>query len=78
MTNQTIIERIFQAHSPGDVPVASGNIIWLDLDVRSARDFAGANVVKNYRTHYGDASVVIGAIGGVSSTLSQMCSCTLG
>ncbi|MBN1873578.1 MAG: 3-isopropylmalate dehydratase large subunit [Anaerolineae bacterium] len=34
-----------------------GNIIWLDLDVRSARDFAGANVVKNYRAHYGDAPV---------------------
>jgi 3-isopropylmalate/(R)-2-methylmalate dehydratase large subunit len=57
MTGQTIIEKIFQAHSPGDAPVEPGSIIWLDLDVRSARDFAGANVVKNYRTHYGDAPV---------------------
>jgi 3-isopropylmalate/(R)-2-methylmalate dehydratase large subunit len=57
MANQTIIEKIFQAHSSGDAPVAPGSIIWLDLDVRSARDFGGANVVKNYRTHYGDAPV---------------------
>jgi 3-isopropylmalate/(R)-2-methylmalate dehydratase large subunit len=57
MANQTIIEKIFQAHSSGDAPVAPGSIIWLDLDIRSARDFGGANVVKNYRTHYGDAPV---------------------
>ena len=57
MAGKTIIEKIFQAHSPGNAPVAPGNIIWLDLDVRTARDFAGANVVKNYRAHYGDAPV---------------------
>jgi 3-isopropylmalate/(R)-2-methylmalate dehydratase large subunit len=57
MTGKTIIEKIFEAHSPGDAPVEPGSIIWLDLDVRSARDFAGANVVKNYRTHYGNAPV---------------------
>jgi 3-isopropylmalate/(R)-2-methylmalate dehydratase large subunit len=53
MAGQTITEKIFQAHTTGDVPVVPGNIIWLDLDVRTARDFAGANVVQNYRTHYG-------------------------
>jgi len=57
MAGQTIVEKIFQAHSPGDEPVRPGDIIWLDLDVRTARDFAGANVVKNYRTHYGDTPV---------------------
>jgi len=57
MAGQTIIEKIFQAHSRGDAPVTPGSIIWLDLDVRSARDFAGANVVQNYRTHYGNAPV---------------------
>jgi 3-isopropylmalate/(R)-2-methylmalate dehydratase large subunit len=57
MAGKTIIEKIFQAHTSGDVPVEPGNIIWLDLDVRTARDFAGANVVQNYRTHYGDAPV---------------------
>lgn len=57
MSGQTIIQKIFAAHSDGDVPVEPGNIIWLGLDVRSARDFAGPNVVKNYRQHYGDAPV---------------------
>jgi 3-isopropylmalate/(R)-2-methylmalate dehydratase large subunit len=52
-----MIQKIFEQHSSGDVPVEPGNIIWLDLDVRTARDFAGANVVKNYRTHYGDTPV---------------------
>jgi 3-isopropylmalate/(R)-2-methylmalate dehydratase large subunit len=57
MTGSTIIEKIFQNHSPGDTPVTAGDIIWLDLDVRTARDFAGANVVQNYRKHYDDAPV---------------------
>jgi 3-isopropylmalate/(R)-2-methylmalate dehydratase large subunit len=57
MSGNTVIEKIFQAHSPGDVPAKPGNIIWLDLDVRTARDFAGANVVQNYRAHYGDSPV---------------------
>ena len=47
---QTIIEKIFSAHS--EDKVESGSIIWLDLDVRSARDFAGANVVGNLQKHY--------------------------
>jgi 3-isopropylmalate/(R)-2-methylmalate dehydratase large subunit len=57
MGGKTIIQKILEAHSSGDVPVEPGNIIWLELDVRTARDFAGANVVQNYRTHYGDARV---------------------
>lgn len=57
MAGKTIIQKIFEAHSSGDVPVEPGNIIWLELDVRTARDFAGPNVVQNYRTHYGDAPV---------------------
>jgi 3-isopropylmalate/(R)-2-methylmalate dehydratase large subunit len=52
---QTIIEKIIQAHS--DEPVEAGNIVWMDLDARTARDFGGANVVKNYQQHYGDAPV---------------------
>jgi 3-isopropylmalate/(R)-2-methylmalate dehydratase large subunit len=57
MTRKTIIQKIFEAHSSGEVPVEPGNIIWLELDVRTARDFAGPNVVQNYRAHYGDAPV---------------------
>jgi len=57
MPGQTIIQKIFAAHTSADASVAPGSIIWLDLDVRTARDFGGANVVKNYQTHYGDAPV---------------------
>lgn len=55
MAGKTVIEKIIQAHSRE--PVEPGKIVWMDLDVRTARDFAGANVVQNYRTHYGDAPV---------------------
>lgn len=62
MAGQTLIQKIFSAHTtpdalvnPGDI--AAGDIIWLDLDVRTARDFGGANVVKNYREHYSDTPV---------------------
>ena len=54
----TLIEKIIQAHA--DQPaqhVTAGDIVWMGLDARTARDFGGANVVKNYRTHYGDTPV---------------------
>ncbi len=47
---QTIIEKIISAHS--DHPVRAGEIVWMDIDLRSARDFGGANVVKNLLEHY--------------------------
>lgn len=50
---QTVIEKIIQARSAQ--AVAPGRIVWLDLDVRSARDFGGPNVVQNYRREYGDS-----------------------
>jgi 3-isopropylmalate/(R)-2-methylmalate dehydratase large subunit len=53
--SQTIIEKIIQAHS--DEPAEAGKIVWMRLDARTARDFGGANVVKNYRKHYGSAPV---------------------
>lgn len=43
---KTMVEKILQNHSR-DV-VAPGRIVWVDLDVRSARDFGGANVVKHF------------------------------
>lgn len=58
---QTIIEKIIQAHADEEgeagTPVAAGDIVWMRLDARTARDFAGANVVKNYRKYYGDTPV---------------------
>lgn len=55
MGKQTVVEKIFQAHS--SEKVKPGNIVWIDLDVVSARDFGGPNVVKNYRAIYKDAPV---------------------
>ena len=51
---RTIIEKIIQAHT-GD-QVAPGRIVWMDLDVRSARDFGGPNVVKHFEREYGSAA----------------------
>jgi len=52
---QTLIEKIIQGHT-GDETVP-GKIVWMDLDVRSARDFGGPNVVKNFEAEYGQAPV---------------------
>ncbi len=52
---KTLIEKIIQTHT--DEKASSGAIVWMQLDARTARDFGGANVVKNYRAHYGDAPV---------------------
>ncbi|MBN2408099.1 MAG: 3-isopropylmalate dehydratase large subunit [Candidatus Aminicenantes bacterium] len=48
---KTVIEKIIQGHTADEV--AAGKIVWMDLDVRSARDFGGPNVVKNYEREYG-------------------------
>ena len=42
----TLIEKILANHSDQDV-VKPGEIIDIEIDVRAARDFGGANVVKN-------------------------------
>lgn len=51
----TVIEKIIQEHTSDDVK--PGKIVWLDLDVRSARDFGGPNVAKNFEKEYGDSPV---------------------
>ncbi|WP_455141368.1 3-isopropylmalate dehydratase large subunit [Candidatus Hodarchaeum mangrovi] len=48
--SKTIIEKILTDHTSDNV--APSQIIWLNIDVRSARDFGGANVVKNLEEHY--------------------------
>ena len=42
----TIIEKIISAHA-GNETVHPGDIVDVDIDARVARDFGGANVVKN-------------------------------
>jgi len=42
----TIIEKIIASHS-GQQTVKPGDIVDVEIDIRAARDFGGANVVKN-------------------------------
>lgn len=46
----TLIEKIFLRH--GAETCAAGDIVWLGLDYRTARDFGGASVVKQLRQHF--------------------------
>jgi len=50
----TIIERIITSHSGRDV--SPGDIVDVGIDARVARDFGGANVVKNIETNGLDVS----------------------
>jgi 3-isopropylmalate/(R)-2-methylmalate dehydratase large subunit len=50
---QTVIEKIIQDHTKEDAQ--PGKIVWMNLDIRSARDFGGPNVVQNYEREYGNA-----------------------
>lgn len=52
---QTIIEKIISAKC-GEQAQA-GQTVMLELDVRSARDFGGANVVKNFEREYQSSEV---------------------
>ncbi len=52
---KTVIEKIIQSHTKEEVK--PGKIVWMNLDIRSARDFGGPNVVKNYKREYGDEPV---------------------
>ncbi len=50
----TIIEKIMAGHAnPKVEQVKPGDIVWIDLDVRSARDFGGANVVDRFEKEFG-------------------------
>jgi len=46
----TVIEKIVGNH--GGRPAEAGAIVWMGIDFRSARDFGGANVIKNLKKNY--------------------------
>jgi 3-isopropylmalate/(R)-2-methylmalate dehydratase large subunit len=54
---RTLIEKILVAHAAEGSECAPGDIIWLDVDNRTARDFAGASVVANLEKHGGDQPI---------------------
>jgi 3-isopropylmalate/(R)-2-methylmalate dehydratase large subunit len=49
---RTMIEKILAAHGGGDP--SPGDIVWVRIDNRTARDFAGASVVANLEEHGGE------------------------
>jgi len=47
----TVVEKIMAAHS-GKKSVSAGDILWIDVDARTARDFGGPNVVKHLKKNF--------------------------
>lgn len=56
---RTMIEKIISAHGGGDC--RAGDVVWMDIDNRTARDFAGASVVANLEKHGGDDPIADGS-----------------
>ena len=54
---KTIVEKIFLNHS-NMKELHPGEVIWLDIDVRSARDFGGPNVIKNLQRYFPEDPVI--------------------
>ncbi len=52
---RTLIEKIIAAHGAGEC--TGGDVVWLGIDNRSARDFAGANVVGNLEKYGGESPI---------------------
>jgi 3-isopropylmalate/(R)-2-methylmalate dehydratase large subunit len=50
IVGQTIIEKIMSKNAGKQVK--SGDLAWIAIDIRSARDFGGANVVQNFEHEY--------------------------
>lgn len=49
---RTLIEKIIGSHGGGECK--GGDVVWMGIDNRSARDFAGANVVGNLEKYGGE------------------------
>lgn len=52
---KTLIERIVSTHSPDEAK--PGDVIWLSLDLATARDFGGASVVNHLEREYPESPV---------------------
>ncbi len=52
----TVIERVISNHSNSN-SVNPGDIVWIDIDYRSARDFGGPNVVKHLNARFAENPV---------------------
>ncbi len=56
MTGLTIIEKIIKTHSSvSDEEIFPGNIVWINIDLVTARDYAGPQVVDLFQKHYSNS-----------------------
>ncbi len=51
----TVVEKIISLHCQEEV--VPGKVVWVDIGLRTARDFGGANVVENFRRNYNEDKV---------------------
>ncbi len=51
----TVIQKIVKSHGAKDIE--PGSLVWIDIDIATARDFGGANVVKHFKEYYGEEKV---------------------
>jgi len=53
MTSFTLIEKIIKSHAEvSDKEIYSNNIVWVNLDLVTARDYAGPQVIDLFQEHY--------------------------
>ncbi len=52
---RTLLENIFASHGGNDC--SAGDVVWIDIDNRTARDFAGASVVADLEKYGGESPV---------------------
>lgn len=53
MVGYTLIEKIIMKHSDAsDTEIYPGNIVWVDLDLVTARDYAGPQVIDLFESNY--------------------------
>ena len=53
MASFTLIEKIIKNHTNvSDNEIYSGNILWIDVDLVTARDYAGPQVIDLFQEHY--------------------------
>ena len=53
MAGYTLIEKIIKNHSDGsDDEIYPDNIVWVDLDLVTARDYAGPQVIDLFEKNY--------------------------
>ncbi|MHA1990290.1 MAG: aconitase family protein [Candidatus Hodarchaeales archaeon] len=58
MKNFTLIEKIIHSHSDlSEEEIYPGNVVWVNLDMVTARDYAGPQVIHLFEKNYTDAKV---------------------